>query len=649
MTVTSGKDYLLTAVFAENTYNVQATIEKFGGLGDGGKVQYKYAGIWSDFPSGGTPLRVPYDIGNIEVRAVAATGNVFLWWKGDISGPINTQGLNVNGNKNITAVFNRNSPGDNRSVLVNVVGEGNVTVQNAAIWGAGNWQDVPVGSPMVVPSGLTMDFLATPSDVLVNNKFIWWTGGLRGNEASKSLVIDGNKNITATFSNSTQTVNFVIVGSGKVQYLLDGAYEDAPASMSVPTSMGSLQLRASPAGGSEFIWWTGDVTGTSADASLALAGAVKNVTATFSNNARTVTAVTASGTMQYILDGKTFAFPAAGLRVPNGFAGLRLNVSGAADPITDWELNGILMGNDANPLSITVTEDQAYVASFTRPTWMITVIIGPNGTMTPNANFPVIEGENATFALKPDPGYTVSDVLVDGASVIRSVTGNSYVLRNVTADHTVEVVFDLALTKRYYITASSDTGASISPSGMASVTAKGSMTFSFSAKPGKEIRSIVIDGRARNDLIGRDSYTFSNVLMNHTIEIVSGDKIIRLTVDVVGGEGAAEYKVGSGSNQRMSGSATVSYGSSVTVHALPDNGYRFKEWINDDYGSVVGTDDTFGISNMGESVHLVLVLEKADEQGGEFPLTWIIIIVLAVLAVCILIYAVVHFARARES
>ena len=640
-----GSDYTITAVFAENTYDITATIEDIKGLGGNGKLQYKYAGVWSDFPSSGV-LKVPSDIGSIDVRAVADTGSVFLWWKGDISGPTNIQTLTVDGDKNVTAVFNRNSPGDNRNVVINVVGSGTVEVENDTIWGAGNWQAFPAGGSMVIPNLMSMEFRALPDTSVLDNRFIWWTGALRGIEATQALVIDSNKTMTATFSNNNQLVNFVAEGPGKIQYLLDGIYEDAPASMYVPMSLGSLSLRAvpSPTGANEFIWWTGDVTGTSPTASLALSGSAKTVRALFSDSVYTVTATTSEGTMEYILDGKNFAFPGAGLKVPNGFAGLQLRVVGAVP--TNWNLNGTPLDSAANPLSITVTGNQAYTALFVVPAHWITVVAGPNGTVTPGSG-DVDEGTDATYVLAPDSGYKVSEVLLDGVSV--PFSGSKYVIKNVTAPHRLEVKFEESPTKKYYITASVDSGGSISPSGVVSVDAKSSITFNFSANPGKEIKSVLIDGKARNDLIGKTSYTFGNVLMNHSIEVLTGDKVITLTVEFVGGEGTADYKVGNGSPVRYSGNTTViPYGSNITVNVTPSKGYEFKYWINENYGSVVGDDKSLDVPGVTDSVRLVAVFGESD--SSDFPILWVIaILALFGIAVLLVAYLLISSAKAKRS
>ena len=68
----------------------------------------------------------------------------------------------------------------------------------------------------------------------------------------------------------------------------------------------------------------------------------------------------------------------------------------------------------------------------------IRAIFGLNGSISPSGWTSVRHGWDQTFTITPDKGYAVAKVLVDGKSV-GSV--KSYTFKNVTKDHTIEVVF----------------------------------------------------------------------------------------------------------------------------------------------------------------------------------------------------------------
>ena len=71
-------------------------------------------------------------------------------------------------------------------------------------------------------------------------------------------------------------------------------------------------------------------------------------------------------------------------------------------------------------------------------TYTITATQGTGGSVTPSGNITVTEGQNQSFTITQNSGYSISDVLVDGVS-----QGNisSYTFNNVTSDHTIAASF----------------------------------------------------------------------------------------------------------------------------------------------------------------------------------------------------------------
>jgi hypothetical protein len=70
--------------------------------------------------------------------------------------------------------------------------------------------------------------------------------------------------------------------------------------------------------------------------------------------------------------------------------------------------------------------------------YTINAVAGLGGTIIPVGDVILNSGDDQTFTITPAGGYVISDVLVDGSSV---GAPSSYPFANVTADHTIQVVF----------------------------------------------------------------------------------------------------------------------------------------------------------------------------------------------------------------
>lgn len=87
-----------------------------------------------------------------------------------------------------------------------------------------------------------------------------------------------------------------------------------------------------------------------------------------------------------------------------------------------------------------VTADHTISASFVHSgqSYNIAASAGLNGSITPNGSIVVPEGADQVFTITADDSYTVTDVLVDGASI---GVINSYTFTGVTANHTISASF----------------------------------------------------------------------------------------------------------------------------------------------------------------------------------------------------------------
>jgi hypothetical protein len=148
-----------------------------------------------------------------------------------------------------------------------------------------------------------------------------------------------------------------------------------------------------------------------------------------------------------------------------------------------------------------------YISDIT-PSYKITASANEGGTISPSGAVSVKKNNSQTFTVTASTGYKIKSVTVDDTNK-GAVT--SYTFSNVTAAHTISVVFE-KLT--YNISASAGAGGSISPSGTKSITHGGSQTYTITPASGYDIERVTVDGTNKGAI---SSYTFSNVTGAHTI------------------------------------------------------------------------------------------------------------------------------------
>ena len=149
--------------------------------------------------------------------------------------------------------------------------------------------------------------------------------------------------------------------------------------------------------------------------------------------------------------------------------------------------------------------------SYVPLTRTITVTCGTGGSVSPapvNGIITVSNGADQKVEFKPDTGYKVKSVKVDG---VEKGAITSYTFQKVTEAHTLAVSFEKL---KYDISASTSAGGSISPSGTQSVEYGGSMTFAITPSTGYEVLAVYVDGVDKGRI---STYTFSNITAAHSI------------------------------------------------------------------------------------------------------------------------------------
>ncbi|HON28563.1 MAG TPA: Ig-like domain-containing protein, partial [Mesotoga infera] len=199
-----------------------------------------------------------------------------------------------------------------------------------------------------------------------------------------------------------------------------------------------VELTATPDEGWSFVDWSGDLSGTANPANITM-DSNKTVTATFTIKKYTIAAS---------------ANPPAGGTITGAGSydhGDTVNLVAAANEdyeFINWTENGVqVSANDA--YSFMATANRTLVANFRLKTYTITATAGAGGSINPSGDVSVNHGDDQEFAITPDEGYNVEDVLVDGESV---GPRTSYTFTGVAADHTIHASFSLLPPPTYTVT-----------------------------------------------------------------------------------------------------------------------------------------------------------------------------------------------------
>ena len=211
-------------------------------------------------------------------------------------------------------------------------------------------------------------------------------------------------------------------------------------------------------------------------------------------------------------------------------------------PDTGYSIVDVLVDGVSNPAAVTagsytftnVTANHTITAVFTTATFVITPTAGAGGTITPGAQQIVNYGGSATFTIAPNTGHRILDVLVDGVSNPAAVTAGSYTFTNVMTNHAIEATFSILT---YTIAPSAGAGGTITPSTTQTVNYDGSATFTITPDTGYRILDVLVDGVSNPAAVTAGSYTFANVMANHTIEATF--EILTYTIIPSAGAGGA--------------------------------------------------------------------------------------------------------------
>jgi ATP-dependent Zn protease len=184
----------------------------------------------------------------------------------------------------------------------------------------------------------------------------------------------------------------------------------------------------------------------------------------------------------------------------------------------------------------------------------------------------------------------------------------------------------------------------ISPANTSAVVRGGNITFTFSANSGYYVSSVAVDGV---DLPSADistgTYTFKNVMMNHSIDVKSSSGTqkadISLNIDIDEKKGYAEYSLDGGKTFiKYTGTVkNISEGSDVVVRAYADDGYVFEKWET----PTTITSWQASLGNAESSMNIAVVFDSSSQQSSDSSGGSILWWVLGLIILLIIIFFII--------
>ena len=214
-------------------------------------------------------------------------------------------------------------------------------------------------------------------------------------------------------------------------------------------------------------------------------------------------------------------------------------------------------------------------------------------------------GQSARYTIVPDAGHHITDVTVDGVS---AGAVSSYLFTKVTTNHSLVASFAI---DTYTITATAESGVTLTPSGAVSVNHGADLSFSFHADQCHSVEDVIVDGAAIS-FTSDSSYTFTNVQANHSLSIVASVKLFPV-----------HALAGAGGTIEPSGTVDFQCGSSPTFTITPDPGYAIADVLVDGVSQGAVASVTFAAIHANHTVHAMFsdasppVVQVIAPNGGE--------------------------------
>jgi uncharacterized repeat protein (TIGR01451 family) len=485
-------------------------------------------------PTGGT-----YTSGTtVTLTPVTSSGYQFSSWSGTNSSDIiNTAGVYtivMNGNKSVTANFTQIM----YTLTAGNDGHGTVTLN-------------PTGGTYA--SGTTVTLTPVPSS---GYQFSSWAGTNASDVINSAgvytIVMNGNKSVTANFTQSSYTLTAGNDGHGTVTLNPTGG---------TYASGTTVTLTPVPSSGYQFSSWTGtnasDVINTAGVYTIVMNGD-KSVTANFTQITYTMTAGNdAHGTVTLNPTGGTYTSGTTVTLTP---------VPNSGYQFSSWTgTNASDIINTAGVYTIVMNGNKSVTANFTQIMYTLTAGNDGHGTVTLNpTGGTYASGTTVTLTPVPSSGYQFGSWSGTNAGDIINTAGVYTIVMN--GNKSVTVNFTQIM---YTLTAGNDGHGTVTLNPTGGTYTSGA-TVILTPVPSAGYQFTSWTGTNASDIINTEGvYT---IVMNGNKSVMANFSLIEYTLTVSSLHGS----IVKSPNQ-----ATYHLGNLVQIAAVPDTGWSFASWSGD--------------------------------------------------------------------
>ena len=418
-------------------------------------------------------------------------------------------------------------------------------------------------------AGAAITLTATPD---TSSTFTGWSGAC-GSTGSCSVTMDAAKSVTATFALKTSAITATAGTGGSIS-----------PSGTVLANYGSSQLFTITASAGYSI---ANVLVDGASVGAVASYTFSNITAThtISANFAPVTyglTVSKAGTGSGIISSSPAGITCGGDCTETYNAGAAITLTATPDTSSTFTGWSGACGSTGS-CSVTMDAAKSVTATFALKTSAITATAGTGGSISPSGTVLANYGSSQLFTITASAGYSIANVLVDGASVGAVA---SYTFSNITATHTISANFAPVT---YGLTVSkAGTGSGIISSSPAGITCGGDCTETYNAGAAITLTATPDTSSTFTGWSGACGSTGSCSVTMDAAKSVTATFALKTS--------AITATAGTGGSISPSGTVLANYGSSQLFTITASAGYSIANVLVD--GASVGAVASYTFSNI---------------------------------------------------